>query len=117
MHQKNLGSVQPGTAYVPHLKFDYKTQCNLRTVLVSVEVVCPDHIGFDTPCKTRAESDVYSTASLVGRRVLVAERRLWSEVRIPAQHVGPKFQAAWSGPPEPRASHSKQEPATGVELV
>src|ERR1700722_1210654 len=117
MHQKNLGSVQPGTAYVPHLKFDYKTQCNLRTVLVSVEVVCPDHIGFDKPCKTRTESDVQSIASLVSRRVLVPGRLLWSEVRIPTQHVGPNFQPARSRPPEPRASHSKQEPSTGVELV
>src|ERR1700733_14845116 len=117
MHQKTLGSVQPGAAHVPRLKFDYKPQRNFWTVLVSVEVVRSDHIGFGTPCETRAESDVYSTASFISRGMLVAKRRLWSEVRIPAQHVGPKFQSAWSRPSEPRAAHSKQEPSASVELV
>ena len=35
---------------VPHLKFDYQPKRNLWTVLVSVEVVRSDHIGFGTPC-------------------------------------------------------------------
>src|SRR5580658_7137649 len=100
------------------LKLDYNSRRNFWTVLISIVVVRPHHVGFNAirqPPMMRV--DVHSAASLKRRCVLVSECRLRRQMGISAQSVSPEFQPARSRPPEPRPSSAHQKPPVGAELV
>jgi len=84
--------------------------------LVGAEILGADGVGADAQRPAGLEGQVDTAAEGVGDGMLVAERRLGSEVGIADESMGPKFQTAARGPAETRATAAEGKPGTDVLL-
>src|ERR1700733_5785776 len=111
-------SVYPLLSPLARLELYYDSRGDLRTVLISIVIMRPNHVGFNAirqPPMVRV--DIHSAAGLKRRRMLISKRRLRSQMRVPAQNVSPKFQSARRRPAKPRPSSGQKNPPVGTELA